>query len=154
MKNKTFIKNKVGFTLIEIIVALFIVGIMAAISIPKFLTRKPQNIGILVSNLNNITFSALSDALRTGKMQKVTLDFRNNKIFSEGGESAEIPNVFEFVELTIAGNKEQLKGTAYFYVNSEGIAQEVEAKVINIKTNTSFSLILNPFLARFKVIKS
>lgn len=54
------IKNRKGFTLIELVVVIAIIGILAIIAIPRFAgTRENANDSAVVSNLRNIENAAI-----------------------------------------------------------------------------------------------
>lgn len=55
MKRKKFIKNEKGFTLIEIIAVIIIMGILAAVAVPKFFSMQDDAV---IASLNG----ALSEA--------------------------------------------------------------------------------------------
>jgi type IV pilus assembly protein PilA len=51
-------KNKKGFTLIELMIVIAIIGILVAIAIPQFVTYKAKKVGCpseLVQSISNIT---------------------------------------------------------------------------------------------------
>ena len=68
MKNK---KSRNGFTLIELIIVMVILGIMAAVAVPRYLDS--------ISNAEEAAEDAVISAIRSGLKQ-----YANNSLFSEG----------------------------------------------------------------------
>jgi MSHA pilin protein MshA len=70
MQSKSVLKNQKGFTLIEIIAVLVILGILAAIAIPKYLDLQNQ------AN-NRALAGALAEGLSTCSMQYARISLSN-----------------------------------------------------------------------------
>lgn len=145
-------KHKAGFSLIEIVVAMLIIGIMATIAIPRFITLGARTTDKFIIALNNLNQTAVQQAYETQKTQKVILDFKQNSVKLENGESIEIPEYLEFINLSIAGKSEYTSGEAYYLINAEGLAQEVKMDINNKETNNTQSILLNPFSVQFRLI--
>ena len=64
-------KNKNGFTLIELIIVMVILGIMAAVAVPRYLDS--------ISNAEKSAEDAVISAIRSGLKQ-----YANNSLFEEG----------------------------------------------------------------------
>jgi len=63
--------NKNGFTLIELIIVMVILGIMAAVAVPRYLDS--------ISNAEKSAEDAVINSIRAGLKQ-----YANNKLYSEG----------------------------------------------------------------------
>ncbi len=148
----SFKKFQAGFSLIEIIVAMLIVGIMATISIPRFVRVGATATDQFVIALNNLNQTAVQQAYETHHIQKVIFDFQQNYVKIEKGESIEIPSYIEIDNLSIVGKPEYTTGQAYYLINDQGLAQEVKFDIINTENQSMQTAILNPFSAQFRLV--
>lgn len=74
-------KNSQGFTLLELIIILFIVGILSAISAPSFLALLNRGkVNNAVAQVKGALQEGQVQAMRNSKLCSVTLDTTNNKI--------------------------------------------------------------------------
>ncbi|MCG8529938.1 MAG: type II secretion system GspH family protein [Desulfovibrionales bacterium] len=79
MERKNRLKNQKGFTLIEIIVTLVILGILAAVAIPKFMdltteAEKKAREGALSAAYSNATISYYKFLLEYGKQPQAIVE--------------------------------------------------------------------------------
>jgi prepilin-type N-terminal cleavage/methylation domain-containing protein len=155
-------KNKNGFSIIEIVVALAIIALLATIIVPNFVGVKPWYVRKqFVAQLNALLLFARQHAIVTNKIQKVDFDFGERKVrlFSEIEKEkgklefklvtssyinpmVEIPDSLEIKNFYIAGSGfdemtkfagTRAKGGVWFYLVPEGISQEVIINILDSK---------------------
>lgn len=150
--------NKRGFTLIEIVVAILLIGIMGTVLVPYLGGSKEKaDMRTFVAKINQLLQGAWRNTLETRQIQRIYVDFEANTISlselkSKGATQREdvwiavrdlltdatiaIPEGCTFVNFYIEGKDQVAMYTggkmkdAYFYIMPDGLAQSV---VINLK---------------------
>ena len=102
--------NKNGFTLIELIIVMVILGIMAAIAVPRYLDS--------ISNAEESAEDAVISAIRSGLKQ-----YANNSLFEEG-RAVWPDNPFEVLSDVPAGYNENDNGLEDGINQLDGVADE------------------------------
>lgn len=75
---------KQGFSLIEILIAVVIIGIMAAVVAPNFTSKKAgQERKAFIAKLNELMQLAWQNALTTNSLHKVVFDFKKKRVSIE-----------------------------------------------------------------------
>ena len=172
-----FGKAKTGFSLIEIIVAIAIIGVMAAIIVPRLRVRGGKEIDVMVDSIAALTSSGYERALMTGKVHRVFFMMKepahvelqiaqdtkasdtelkftkapadyNTVSFAWDLERFDIKNFY------IKGSDEAARGNlkdAWFYILPDGLSQEIVINIHDRQTGDERGLILNPFHVKFAV---
>ena len=102
--------NKNGFTLIELIIVMVILGIMAAVAVPRYLDS--------ISNAEQSAEDAVISAIRSGLKQ-----YANNSLFEEG-RAVWPDNPFEALSEVPAGYNANDNGLEDGIDQLDGVADE------------------------------
>jgi prepilin-type N-terminal cleavage/methylation domain-containing protein len=172
------LKVKTGFSFIELIVAIMIIGIMATIVVSRITIRGPRDIDVLIGNIARVTQLGYERAVLTGKLQRVYFDFGADNSEFRLEELAENSDGDlkdqKFVPVTIAYNKtrfawpeqimvknfyiktidEAAQKGKWFFIMPEGISQEIIINMTDENNQDSRGLVLNPFTVRFTTYDS
>ena len=85
-------KNKQGFTLIEIMIVVAIIGLLAAISIPNFVHARTQSqINACINNIRQIDGAKQQWALENKKSSSDTPDTNNIQPYLGRGSAGQLP---------------------------------------------------------------
>ena len=150
-----------GFTLIEIVVAIAIIGFMAAIVVPNmFGPTASAERKSFIAKVNGLLFLGWQQALITHKIHMVTFDIAHKKVFLEVIESVGSdnkpkttpvkinyqstsivwPEQFEMQNFYIEGFDEVKTNMAtktaekyFFYIMPDGLAQDVTINIFDTK---------------------
>ncbi len=170
---KYFLKS--GFTLIELIIVLLIMGLLISVGLPRFTDTGTNNTDKFIAHLNKLTLEGAHRAQRFNRVYKVFLNISgknielmpnivqdnssiNSNIKIE--DSDVIPDSIEILDFLI-DNKSQFstsmsqKRSAYFLIGPSGITQDT--KIIFKDHNSKptrmrvYEILLNPFMAQFKL---
>jgi len=173
------VKSK-GFTLLEILIVIAVIGIIMAITIPNFMGRKPaEERKNNIAELNSLLHFGWQNALEEQKIYKVKFDTKKN-IFSletttgiqEKGKptfkpvpttytetSFEWPENLEIRQFIIEGNNEFATGAkdaVWFFIMPDGLSQDIIINFIDSQDPLpdgkmrQIGLVLNPFTIQFK----
>ncbi len=150
----------IGFTLLEILIALLIVGLMGAIIIPNLTGRTARyEREAFISELNRITQFAWQQSIMTNKMHRVLFNFEQNNIvvekqLNDATEKKEvfgpitgayvesdmkIPAQLRMKQFFVEGQDElgrfvgRATKDAWFYIFSDGTTQQVTINMVDIK---------------------
>ncbi len=153
--------NKPGFTLLELLIAIALLGAMAAIVFPRIKTKgSAAQRTEFVTNLNALTQFAWQNAVVSRKVQRLEFDFQQKKIVvtqatgtkdMDGklqfgpvtrayvNTSMTIPSQLDCKNFYVEGFDEMGRFTGkkteavWFYVVPEGLAQSVIINIVDIK---------------------
>lgn len=154
-------KFSAGFTLIEIILVILIIGIAAQIGIPRvFRTR--QNVTIdFISRLNNLVQAGIQAAIDSGEMHKVLFSLRAKQVelvstvSNKTSMKIKMANEIALQDFFINGINQfkamAEKDSAFFFINTEGTAQNVKLILVDESKQPLIKseFVLNPFTGRF-----
>lgn len=160
--------NKPGFTLIEIVIVILIIGIITAMSIPRLFRSPVSQTEQFIGRLNSLMQEAVESAQQSGVSKRVffTITGKNVAIQSiagkQEGRSIEIPDAVEINEAFINGKSAFALGAGekrdlYLLINPDGISQEVRLILIDHAVRSrsprggSYEFYLNPFTSVFRL---
>ena len=161
-------KNKIGFTFIEVIIAIALIGVMAIIVTPYLRSDNfEQKRAEFVAQLNAFMVAAQYNALVTGQVQRVVFDLRASRFYLEARTSekdgqgdykyalvqiAYNDNAFiwdsarfKLKELYI-NNKDVLADSSdkvWFYIMPDGTAQSVTIHFNDIAESEKFDDVID-----------
>ena len=102
LKKTGLLRNKFGFTFVELIVAIALIGVMALVVVPYFRGRDTgKDRQEFVSGLNHFVAGARYNAILSGKNQKVVFDLENFQVWVEqqvGQKNAQGEELYEKVQ--------------------------------------------------------
>jgi prepilin-type N-terminal cleavage/methylation domain-containing protein len=159
---------KAGFSIIEIMLVVLIIGILASFGIPRFLLRRVTAGTTFIARLNSITAYGAQLAVKNNSIQKVVLHFvgKTISVSTPDGEkierSVEIPADIEIIDFYVAGKNQLAQAAqnydAYFLINPDGIAQEISLSFIDhsstgrASVDRRYTIELSPFTAQFRLL--
>jgi prepilin-type N-terminal cleavage/methylation domain-containing protein len=152
--------NRSGFSLIEIMVAILIIGLMAAIVSPNLGRKKPEyERQQFLGHLNALVRLAAQQASATGKLHRLYFDFERNKVSvevkaegkNEKGEQAFKPMKAAYLRSSLTWPKHywpqnfiieksdelapegsvSTKKKVWFFIMPDGLAQDVIINIID-----------------------
>lgn len=177
------LKAKAGFSFIELIVAIMILGIMATLVVSRVMFRGPREIDAVAANITRLTQMGYERAVLTGKLHRVFFDFAQDapefrlEVLADGAQK-DAPELKDqkFTPVSVEYNKtryawpeqvtiknfyiktidEAARGlkTAWFYIMPEGITQEIVINMADELLQDTRGMILNPFTVRFTIYDS
>jgi len=164
--------SRSGFSFIEIIIVLLIIGILIQGGVPRFMTKSAAPIDDVVENINKMTRLAYIRAILSGKVYRIAFRFAGQgEVQLEVGEDTPTGEPefkrakdmvikssfpwderFEVVHFFIKGVDEARGGflkDAWFYILPEGVTQDVIIDIRDRQTGEVRGLVLNPFSVKF-----
>jgi prepilin-type N-terminal cleavage/methylation domain-containing protein len=165
-------KSNTGFTFIEILIALLIIGILMRVGVPRFIMRGTPPIDDVVEQINKLTRLAYVRAILSGKLYRVMFKFAGQgeiqlevvekeqagePVFQRAKDmiiksSFMWDSRFEVVHFFIKGIDEAQGGLlkdAWFYVLPSGVSQDIIIDIRDRQTGDVRGLVLNPFSVKF-----
>jgi len=168
---------KTGFSLIELIVAIAIIGIMATIIMPRILNKPSNTLDTFIENVNLITRTGYEQAIITGNVHRIFFNMKAETPFIElqiekhdkksSTPREFIPVLIPYIRTKFAvpptvniknfyikGIDEATGGTlkdAWYYILPSGLSQEIIISISDTQKPIMRSLVLNPFTVKFSV---
>ena len=160
-----------GFTFIELMVAIVIIGIMATFIVPPFFRQAAPPIDTFASELNNLIRTGILDAIETDRVHRIYFDFVKTRISLETAtkkvadadlksaryvavQSVAAPTVVDLpeddvlrvVHFYIGATEERMPlNFIYFFIGADGTVQDVTIVLLDVETKLTKTLMINPF---------
>ena len=158
---------KPGFSLIELMIVILLLGLIAAMGIPRFLRSSRPPTQDFIGRLNVLVRDGVQLAEKKRKVYKIFFDLPSKKVDIRGVTGADasgsiaIPDAVEVSDVLIEGKSQFAAGggekrTVYFLINPDGITQDVTLSLIDHTVRShnpaggQYDYTLNPFTATFR----
>lgn len=167
-------KNHNGFTLIEVVIAIALLAIVAALVVPRIRRSGLPVHQKFLQQLNNLTRAAQLNALMTRKTHKIFFDLKKKRAVTEidsgktdssgkpvfqpldipyENTAFDLSEKLEFERFAIKGKELMQKGAGYrdawFFITPDGLTQETTIGLYEPDRDRHFTVIINPFTAQF-----
>lgn len=160
--------EKAGFTLIEIVIVILIIGIITAVSVPRLFRSPVSQTEQFVGRLNTLMQEAVESAQQSGMNKRVFFNIAAKSVAIQSiagkqeGRAIEIPAAVEISEVFINGKSAFALGAGekrdvYLLINADGISQEVRLVLVNHAVRSrspqggAYEFYLNPFTSVFRL---
>ncbi len=158
---------KKGFSLIELMIVIMLIGIVAVIGMPRFLSSPRREAENFISHLNRLVSESVIEAQSRGEPLRIFFSITGKKVDMQtvSGKSLAkplvIPDSIEISDVGINGKSQFVSGSGekdsvYFLINQDGISQEVRLVLIDhaVRRNNPrsgrYEFYLNPFTSVFR----
>lgn len=163
-----------GFTLLELIVAIAIIGVMATIFVPRLRSPAAQPIDQLSQKISALTKLGYEQAISTGKVHRIIFKFKEDaavQLEMGGDEKTSLGDMkfypvasigslptritwdprFVVKNFYIKGFDEATHTQMWFYLLPEGISQEIVINIRDEQAGATRGMVLNPFTVQWAV---
>lgn len=163
---KINLKNEKGYTLIELIVVIVLIGLLMSFTIPRFQDSLfTDNLKGTTRNMVGLIHSLREDAISEQRSYYLWFDLEMNRYWvtysdmTEGekliarDESSHLSSGVEIREIRFSDENRAMRGEVSIHFDKKGYVQPTEIH-LGSDDGREFTLVLSPFLREVEIIET
>jgi len=164
--NKVMLRESKGYTLIELILVIILIGLMLTISIPRFRdTMLTDSLKSSTRRIVGIIKTLREDAMREQKIYNLQFDLEANSYWIDSPSMTEeerekaknkattLPKGISIIDIRFKEEVKKIVGNIGIRFNKKGYIQP-SAIHLGSEDGREFTLVLSPFLGRVEIFNN